>query len=474
MRVLSLALSALLLGVTVGQTCDNGLPGVSNGDVCCKLECGDECGGKGCSDRGNGLDGDDCCTSNIIRNNEMCADTGSAPCIGPAPTGTTGTCIAGVPGILVKEVCCPNSCGSCAGKGCGGRDGGDDFTGSQACCGGGVRSLDRVCSATVGAPCVVEDGVGCGGRDGGDDFTGSEACCGSGVRSLDRVCSATVGAPCVVSDVNSCLDLTSSVRCTREGDAIELNLSNCGITDADVASGALEACFAEFGEANILFLELDLNALTTLPAGILDGLDNLIRLDLEANALKTLPAGIFDEVETMQVLFLDTNELIELPDGVFDKLVALTTLNLDDNELTVIPAGIFDALGALEDLYLDGNQLTTLPAGIFDNLGVLRVLGIDNNALTSLPTGIFDNLVALEFLLVDDNPDLECLPTVPASVTNLQVDDSVAECGAGCSGRESGDDNFTGSEACCESGVKTLDRTCGADVGAPCVVEDDA
>ena len=49
-----------------------------------------------------------------------------------------------------------NSCGfSCTGVGCSGRDGGDDFTGGEACCIGGVRGLGRICSAVVGAPCVV-------------------------------------------------------------------------------------------------------------------------------------------------------------------------------------------------------------------------------------------------------------------------------------------------------------------------------
>ena len=42
-------------------------------------------------------------------------------------------------------------------------------------------------------------GVGCSSRDGGD-FSGSEACCGSGIRSLGRTCSATTGAPCIVDD----------------------------------------------------------------------------------------------------------------------------------------------------------------------------------------------------------------------------------------------------------------------------------
>ena len=43
-------------------------------------------------------------------------------------------------------------------------------------------------------------GDGCSARDGGANFTGHEACCKSGVEDLGRVCSATVGAPCIVSD----------------------------------------------------------------------------------------------------------------------------------------------------------------------------------------------------------------------------------------------------------------------------------
>ena len=47
---------------------------------------------------------------------------------------------------------------SLAGAGCSGRDGGDSFTGKEACCGGGVSELGRICSSSVGAPCIISDG----------------------------------------------------------------------------------------------------------------------------------------------------------------------------------------------------------------------------------------------------------------------------------------------------------------------------
>ncbi|CBN76927.1 FirrV-1-B30 precursor [Ectocarpus siliculosus] len=59
-----------------GFTCD----GIQRGDFCCSAGCG-ECGGDGCSNRGEGLDGDDCCQSDIEDNGNMCSVTGKAPCM---------------------------------------------------------------------------------------------------------------------------------------------------------------------------------------------------------------------------------------------------------------------------------------------------------------------------------------------------------------------------------------------------------
>lgn len=68
-------------------------------------------------------------------------------------------CEDSIPGIQSSNVCCPASCGSCGGTGCARRDGGLNFSGIEACCGGGVRSLDRDCSVTGAAPCVFPEGT---------------------------------------------------------------------------------------------------------------------------------------------------------------------------------------------------------------------------------------------------------------------------------------------------------------------------
>eukprot|EP00903_Cladosiphon_okamuranus_P020236 g18573.t1 len=470
---------------------------------------------------------------------------------------------------------------------------------------------------------------------------------------------------------NDCLDLTNG-KCTYEDDG-KLDLEGCGITDADVESGALTACFEQFGESNMLELEMQDNSLTTLPSDIFDNLPNLTLLYLHENSFSTLPAGIFDALVKLDRLYLDENGLTTLPAGIFDALVVLdrlfleknpdleclpdvpesvenlnvddgipacgdeetssvnacldltgdkctendegeldlgdcditdadvesgaltacfenfgegniVELSLDENSLTTLPSTMFSNLTGLTKLYLDHNSFSTLPAGIFDALVKLDRLYLQDNGLTTLPAGIFDALVVLDRLYLHDNPDLECLPAVPESVENLNVDDGITACetatpapvtpapvtpapatpapatpapvtpapvtpapatpapatpapatpapatpapatpapatpapatpapatpapvtpapmtdgdmcmagvpglllketiccpiscgtcaGDGCSSRDGGDD-FTGTQACCESGVKSLGRVCSDTVGAPCVVSDD-
>eukprot|EP00903_Cladosiphon_okamuranus_P010585 g10009.t1 len=329
-------------------------------DVCCE-------GGDGCSARDGGEDftgHEACCKSGVVSLGRVCSATVGAPCI----VSDGEVCMAGVSGILYKdEVCCPTSCGSCAGDGCSARDGGDDFTGHEACCKSGVVSLGRICSPTVGAPCIVSDGEvcmagvsgilykdevccptscgscagdGCSARDGGDDFTGHEACCKSGVMSLGRVCSDTVGAPCIVSDAPTCSNGLPGYEAADV--CCPLSCGRCGGSGCSkLGDGCCTRGVKESG---------DLCSVT-----------------------KAAPCNIDDDV------------------------------SVDDDS--------------------DNSEGEVCTAGV---LGILE-------------KGV-------------------CCPT------------SCESCGgSGCSGRDGGD-SYSGSEACCLSGVKSLGRTCSANVAAPCVV----
>eukprot|EP00903_Cladosiphon_okamuranus_P007850 g7592.t2 len=225
--------------VCSGQTCDNGLPGVSQGDVCCEASCG-TCGGSGCSGRGNGQDS--CCTKNITANGETCSVKGAAPCImdgdvvvppTPAPVlePTTGFSCSGDAGILKGDICCEASCGTCGGSGCSGRGNGQD-----SCCTKNIAANGETCSMKGTAPCIMDGevvdgptpapvtepttgfscsgdagilkgdicceascgtcgGSGCSGRGNGQD-----SCCTKNIAANGETCSVKGAAPCIVDD----------------------------------------------------------------------------------------------------------------------------------------------------------------------------------------------------------------------------------------------------------------------------------
>ena len=138
-------------------------------------------------------------------------------CFLPLTQAEEEMCAAGVPGILANSVCCPSSCGSCGGAWVkmthpfhSPNNNISDFqhgVGRRSSRAAPGKPLSRF--HDISAP-QIEDltepsrvslaGVGCSGRDGGDGFTGKEACCGGGVKELGRICSSSIGAPCIISD----------------------------------------------------------------------------------------------------------------------------------------------------------------------------------------------------------------------------------------------------------------------------------
>eukprot|EP00752_Nemacystus_decipiens_P012710 g11261.t2 len=342
------------------QTCSNGLPGYEASDVCCPLSCG-TCGGRGCSQLGEG-----CCTSDVKDSGDLCSETMAAPCNIDDDVVVDGqTCSNGVPGYEASNVCCPLSCGTCGGSGCSQL--------GEGCCTSDVKDSGDLCSETMAAPCNIDEDV--------------------------------------VVDVNLCLNPSDgNTRCQLSGSG-QLDLRDCQISDADVDQ--LELCFEAVGKENISYLRLDDNDFTTLPAGIFEGFTELQELYLnDNNDLATLPAEVFEGLSKLQALSLHNNDLTALPAGIFEGLTALKSLLLFGNGLTTLSAGIFEDLTALETLSLSRNDLTTLPAGIFEGLTNLDFLSCFSNDLTVLPAAIFEGLTALEDLYLYDNG----FTTLPAGI----------------------------------------------------------
>ena len=151
-----------------------------------------------------------------------------------------------------------------------------------------------------------------------------------------------------------------------------------------------------------------------------DGLTALTILILNDNSLSTLPAGVFDGLTADRAGMAGSGEQLSghaSRRGVrradrADAPVSGQWLSL--NSLTTLPAGVFDGLTALTWLFLGNNSLTTLPAGVFDGLTALRGLRLYNNSLTTLPAGVFEDLTALTGLRLQDNPGAPFASTADA------------------------------------------------------------
>ncbi|MXY44700.1 MAG: leucine-rich repeat protein, partial [Dehalococcoidia bacterium] len=118
---------------------------------------------------------------------------------------------------------------------------------------------------------------------------------------------------------------------------------------------------------------------STVRIGDFDGLSSLNGLDLQRNALTSLPQGSFRDLSMARWVRLNNNELATLDKGAFSGMEILHEISLHNNSLTSIPAGAFDGLSDLRTLHLHENKLNTdaLPAGLFADLTAIETLTRD-------------------------------------------------------------------------------------------------
>lgn len=142
------------------SVCDNGQTGVQDPDtdVCCPLECGNECGGEGCGTIPSVEDSSaKCCANNIITADVTCDGAENAPCVQKAAVdaNSTATCTSGdltLPGIESAGVCCDSRCENCGGVNCGTTTG----LSNADCCTAQIEANNELCSVTQAAPCVLD------------------------------------------------------------------------------------------------------------------------------------------------------------------------------------------------------------------------------------------------------------------------------------------------------------------------------
>ncbi|MDM8552482.1 COR domain-containing protein [Desulfobacterales bacterium HSG2] len=169
-------------------------------------------------------------------------------------------------------------------------------------------------------------------------------------------------------------ELLEIIRKAEGEQAVELDLSMCGITELPEEIGHLK---------NLKELNLSHNKLKELPKEIVQ-FKNLIKLYLRYNQLDRLPEEIV-QLKNLTILVLSHNRLNELAEEV-TQLKNLSILDLSSNQLSELPEKIAE-LKNLSMLDLSSNQLSELPEKIAQ-LKNLTTLNLNFNQLNTLPEEI--------------------------------------------------------------------------------------
>jgi Leucine-rich repeat (LRR) protein len=184
----------------------------------------------------------------------------------------------------------------------------------------------------------------------------------------------------------------------------ELRLDGHGIQTVDPS--AFSGISSELNQ-----LILDNNNITLLPVTIFRPLTSVQLVSLSGNRLISLETGIFDSTQTAQLRWvrLSDNQLTSVPDMLFASLTSLVGLWLDGNNLTSISSGLLRGLTSLMWLDLSGNAIVSINSTAFADLSSLERLQLQDNRLVTLDVGLFVPSPSIELLDVSKN-SLTSLP----------------------------------------------------------------
>jgi len=154
-----------------------------------------------------------------------------------------------------------------------------------------------------------------------------------------------------------------------------VQLSSPQLSSSSPAAKA--AFFAHTLPAGLRLLDLSfcgLGANGGLPAGAFSRFPQLLTLNLEFNALESLPADVFRGADALRTLWLTGNHWQPDEQG-YQRAVRM------GNRLATLPPTVFSGLRALRVLLLHHNQLASLPPDLFaDSAKKLAVVKLVDNA----------------------------------------------------------------------------------------------
>ncbi|XP_017305652.1 extracellular matrix protein 2 isoform X3 [Ictalurus punctatus] len=200
---------------------------------------------------------------------------------------------------------------------------------------------------------------------------------------------------CTISDVIvSCENAKlTSVPPLSIPELKSLNLQGNAITTipAEAFNGVLNLEWIDLGKNKILSSGIDPQAFTKLKY--------LTRLYMDGNLLEHIPPGL---PHTLQELKINENNLQEMDEDSFEGLSSLVTLEMEGNMLSEVNVNpkLFRPLKQLTYLRLGRNHFRTIPQGLPASL---QELHLENNLIEEIPEGAFNQSKNLNVIVLRHN-----------------------------------------------------------------------
>ncbi|CAL8261680.1 unnamed protein product [Lota lota] len=115
-----------------------------------------------------------------------------------------------------------------------------------------------------------------------------------------------------------------------------------------------------------------------------------VKLRVEKTAVRRIPTEAFYYLADLRFLWITYNSISSLDPGSFYNLKLLHELRLDGNLISVFPWGSLKEMPRLRTLDLHNNRLTALPAEAVPLLPNITYLDLSSNRLSTLPSDLMD------------------------------------------------------------------------------------
>ncbi|CAG9811956.1 unnamed protein product [Chironomus riparius] len=135
-----------------------------------------------------------------------------------------------------------------------------------------------------------------------------------------------------------------------------------------------------------------------MPRKIGDAFIKLKNLIVKSCKLSKLSVDDFLHMEDVKSIEITLNEITSIEAGVFVGLPALTSLDLSGNKIKSLPSMVFAQLNAIKKIILNKNQLTTIRADFVSATNSIEYFSATDNQLKKLESSFVWRLRAAKFI----------------------------------------------------------------------------